>query len=304
MSNSRDPGLGSQYTKPISRFVNANGDYNIIHKGAIGNFRDVYKSLIEVSRTHFFLLSFGTYFILNFIFAGIYMFIGMEELTGTENHTSDLLNAFLFSVQTFTTVGYGFISPVGVWAGLVSTVEAFIGLGYFALITGLIYGRFSRPSSKIVFSKNAILTPFEDGNAIMFKMVNRRKSILMKARAECTLSIDKGLGNKAFNKEYHKVKLQMNSIQFFALTWTIVHKIDDTSPFAGMSVEDLKKRNAELIVLVEAFDETFNQNIVERSSYAGDQWLGNVKFDRNFKMNPKGHLELYINEIDQLIPLD
>lgn len=303
MSKSKDPGLGSAYRDTVPRIINEDGSYNIKRTGGMHSFRDLYKYLIEIRWSTFFLLTISTYLLINVIFAGFYMFGGVEDISGINPDSNQFLNAFFFSVQTFTTVGYGFLAPTGEIAGFISTFEAFLGLLYFALITGLLYGRFSKPSSKIAFARNAILTDFEDGKAIMFKMVNQRNSVLLKASVKCTLAIDSSDPAKALNKEYHQIDLEVDYIQFFPLTWTLVHRINDDSPFHTLSIDQIRARHAELIVMVEALDETFSQNVIEKRSFAGDQWIADVKFKRNFSVNAKGEIELKVDEIDEVEPI-
>ncbi|MFT5778482.1 MAG: inward rectifier potassium channel [Crocinitomicaceae bacterium] len=302
-NTTKDPGLGSKFGGQVERLMNEDGTYNIKHKGGLRSVRDVYKFLIDLSWTKFFLFSIIVYLISNVLFACFYMVGGIEDISGINRDSNSFLNAFFFSVQTFTTVGYGHLSPVGAIAGIISTFEAFFGLMYFALLTGLLYGRFSKPSSKIAFAHNALLTDLDGQPAIMFKLVNQRKSVLLNAKIKSILSMNKVAQDGGIMKEYHRLKLDVDSIHFFPMTWTLVHRITDDSPFKGMTIPDLKKRCAEMIVLFEAFDETFSQNIIEKRSFAGDQWLGGVKFERNFTINDMGHVELNINEINNVVPL-
>ena len=303
MSRAKDPGLGSSFSGTVHRMINEDGSFNIKRTGGMHHFRDLYKFLLEIRWLSFFLLTITTYLIINVVFATIYLIGGIEGISGIQADSNHFLSAFFFSVQTFTTVGYGFLAPVGKFAGLVSTFEAFLGLLYFALITGLLYGRFSKPSSKIAFARNAILADFEDGKAVMFKIVNQRNSVLLKASVKCTLAIESKDPTKPLNKEYHQIDLELDFIQFFPLTWTLVHKISENSPLHNLTIEEIKSRHAELIVMVEAFDETFSQNVIEKRSFAGDQWIENVRFKRNFYANAKGEIELRVNEIDEVEPV-
>jgi inward rectifier potassium channel len=300
MMKTKDPGLGSNFESKVGRMINEDGTYNIRRVGGLTGVRDIYKFLIELSWLRFIVLAFGTYVLINLLFALIYVLVGIEQLKGTDPAHSDILNAFFFSVQTLTTIGYGHIAPSGLTANLVAVVESFVGLLSFALITGLLYGRFSRPSSKILFTRHILLTPHGDGKALMFKIVNQRNSTLLNASAKVLLTMDKGPESKDTMKEYFRLPLQIDNIHFFPLTWTILHEINEDSPLYGLSLEDLKNRNCEVIALIEAFDETHHQSIYERRSYAGDQWLENRKFARNFGSNAKGELELRIHELDNL----
>lgn len=300
MAVQNDPGLGSKFSKKVARLINEDGSYNIHRIGGITNFKDVYKWLLEVNWPVFFAILFGVFCLLNLFFACVYLLIGIEDMSGFSEHNHPFFDAFFFSVQTFTTVGYGAISPNSIAANLVSTVEAFSGLLSFSIATGLLYGRFSKPSSKIRFSKNIIVTPFEGENAIMFKMVNERNTILLNTKVKATLTLDSINKDKAFNKEYYNLQLETDFVNFFPLTWTLVHKINSKSPLHGVSFEELKQRNAEVILLVESFEETFGQIVYSKHSYAGNQWLENVKFERNFIPNDKGEIQLFVDQIDQI----
>lgn len=304
MANVKDPGLGSKYDKRVDRFINEDGSYNIIRHGGLKGIQDFYKYLIEISWWKFFGLAFCSYLVINLIFALLYLAIGIEQISGINDDYAEILNAFFFSSQTFTSLGYGSLAPSGMMAGIISSIESFIGLISIALITGLLYGRFSRPSSKIIFSNNIIIRPFDDGTALMFKMVNQRNSILLNTHIKTILILDKGIGQDAFNKEYHNLTLQLDTVNFFPLTWTLVHKINEESPLFGLSIEEIKMRNAELIALVEAFDETHSQSVVEKHSFGKDEWIENMQFDKNYRTNDKGQIELHINELNNLSPLD
>lgn len=305
MAKNSDPGLGTNYSTEIKRFVNPDGSYNIRRKGALTGVRDFYKFLIESSWGYFLLYALLYYIVINCIFAGLFLAVGLEGLSISTTDIPDFLDAFFFSIQTFTSVGYGSVSPMSLSTNIVAAVESFVGLMSIALITGLLYGRFSRPRAKISFSKNILITDYKDGEAMMFKIVNKRDSTLLNAEVKVIFFIDKG-GEDAnqFNKDFYRLELELEQIHFFPLSWTIVHAITETSPFHGLTVADLKKRNAEILVLVEAFDETHSQSVKEKKGYGGDEWLEGHKFDRNFRAGEDGTLELHINELDNVIPLE
>jgi inward rectifier potassium channel len=304
MAKTRDPGLGTKFSEPVKRLLNPDGSYNITRKGGIRGFRDFYKYLLDKSWRDFIALLVITYISINLIFALVYLMIGVDQLSSVNSSYHSFWTAFFFSSQTLTTLGFGYIAPVGFLANIAATIEAFIGLTLAAFSTGLVYGRFSKPILKLAFSENAIITPFQDGHALMIKLVNQRDNVLLKSKINCTLTLDKGIGIDSYNKEFHQLKLELDNILFFPLTWTIVHKIDEKSPLWGISFDELMKRNVELIVLFETYDETFGQNVFQKHSYAGNQWRENVKFDSNFKPNSKGHLELDVHRINTLIELD
>lgn len=303
MAKKSDPGLGSIYSGEIKRLINPDGSYNMKRHGSLRGVKDLYKYLIEVSWWLFILFALLSYLFVNCFFALLYMLVGTDGISGLNPDLPDFLNAFFFSVQTFTSVGYGTMSPISLGTNIIETFESFFGLMSIALITGLLYGRFSRPKSKLAFSKNILTTPYEEGMAVMFKMVNKRNSILLNAHVKTILIMDKGGDENRFNKTYAPLELEVDQVNFFPLTWTLVHAIREDSPFRGLTMKDLQQRNAEVLVLVEAFDETHSQSITEKKGYGGDQWLEGYKFDRNFGIGNDGELELFIDELDNLIPL-
>lgn len=280
--------------------MNPDGSYNIVRKGGLSGVNDFYKYLIEIHWFYFSLILVGGFILINLFFTAIYLWIGIEHIKGVIPELGDFQNAFFFSSQTFTTVGYGALSPKGAAANYIAVFEAFIGLSSFAIATGLLWGRFSKPASKIAFSKNIIITPFDGATAVMFKMVNQRNNVLLNTHVRCIFTIDIGSGASSFNKNYSDLKLETDKVNFFPLTWTLVHKIDADSPLFGLSVNELEKRNAEVIILVETFDETYSQIILQKHSYATNQWLENVKFERNFEANEKGQVELKIKDLDRI----
>lgn len=299
MKNTKDPGLGSKFIKPVKRMVNEDGSYNIIRKGGVSGVKDFYKFLIDIHWFWFSLILIGSFILLNLIFTTCYLLIGIETIAGYYPELSAFENAFFFSAQTFTTVGYGALHPKGLVTNYTAMAESFLGLLSFAIATGLLWGRFSKPSLKIAFSKNIIITPYEDSKAVMFKMVNQRKNVLLNTTIKCIFIIDKGSGQTAFNKDYSELKLESDQVNFFPLTWTLVHKITEDSPLYNINFNELVKRNGEVIILVETFDETFSQTILQKHSYACEQWLENVKFERNFEANEQGHIELNVQDINR-----
>lgn len=301
MKAAKDPGLGSKYQKPLKRLLNQDGSYNIKRIGGISKFRDFYKHLLECSWTKFLLYITSFYLILNFIFTFLFIAVGIEELQGINQQQNEFFAVFFFSVQTLTTVGYGSMSPIGFGANVIAMIEAFVGVLNFAIATGLLYGRFSKAETKIAFSKNIIITPFQEGNALMFKMVNERNNVLLNTSVNAMLIIDKGGAEDQFNKQYFDLELESNEVNFFPLTWTIVHKISENSPLYNLTLSELLDRNAEVVILVKTFDETYSQSLLRKHSYAQEQWLENVKFVTNFKTNDRGQVELYVNEIDKVV---
>ena len=163
MEKSEDLGLGFKYEGNEKRNVNKDGTFNVEKIGSVGGVRDLYQHLITISWGKFLLVLLLTYTVLNALFALIYFSIGPESLKGI--NISDgfrgFMSCFYFSAQTFTTVGYGVISPQGLLTNFVASFEAMLGLLSFALATGLLFGRFSKPNAKFAFSDNILLSPYK-----------------------------------------------------------------------------------------------------------------------------------------------
>lgn len=304
MSLKNDEGFGSSKNIKLVRFFNPDGTYNIHRKGSLSGFRDVYKYLISINWLIFFGIIILSFCIINLVFALLYLSIGITTIHGITTNINDFWNAYFFSVETFTTIGYGSMYPTTFSSHFIVVVESFVSIISIAFITGLLYGRFSKPSSKILFSDNIILTKHGENKAIMFKLVNARTSVLLNAKIKVMLMLDKP-ADSTLNaiKENYSLSLELDAITFFPLTWTIVHSIDEKSPFWNLEFSDIIGRNAEIIALVEAFDETHSQTIFKIKSYAAEQWLNNKKFAKNFEASNNGTIVLDINSINESVEL-
>ncbi|TSJ48051.1 ion channel [Fluviicola chungangensis] len=298
---SQDPGLGTAYQKSVKRILNEDGSYNIKRVGTIRMLKDFYKFLVDLNAWKFGFFLVGSFLAANLFFAAIYCWIGTEHLHGINPNQNEFVAAFYFSAQTFTTVGYGAIAPVGNLTSFVAAMEAFVGLIAFAIATGLIYGRFSRPSTKIAFSHNVIITPHKDNMALMFKIVNQRNSVLLNTKVHVNLSlVDEDSESNMMKRQYYSLPLEVDFVRYFPLTWTLVHSINDDSPLYDLTLSEIRGKLAELFIIIEAFDETYSQTVIRKHSYAEHQWATGVKFKKNFSADESGTIVLNINEISDL----
>ena len=168
------------------------------------------------------------------------MLLGREGLSGaTADHVGGVFwRAFFFSVQTFATIGYGTIVAAGIAGNLLVTVEALIGLLAQALITGLLFARFARPTMALQFSTMAVIAPFNDGTALMFRVANRRRNELIELDAKVTLTM-RNAGVDAGERRYYPLALDRRSVSFLPATWTLVHPITPGSPLSGMTASEV-----------------------------------------------------------------
>ncbi|HLK22819.1 MAG TPA: ion channel [Bryobacteraceae bacterium] len=294
-----DPGLTTQFGGALRRAINPDGTFNVRRKGT--HLRDVnlYLALIDTTWPRFLAVVATGFLCINMVFAGIYMMLGIEHLQGLEPEMAPFVNAFFFSIHTLTTVGYGNIFPRGVATNLVAALEAATGLMVFAIATGLLYGRFSRPSARILFSNHLLIAPYQDGSSLQFRITNARSNVLMDLEARVLLmTVDMASGQ--LKRDFIDLPLERRHIYFFPLTWTIVHPIDERSPFYGKTAEDLEKASTEILVLIKGFDDTFSQTVHAQYSYTYDQFVWGAKFQPAFSVDPAGDLILDVNRIDEL----
>ncbi len=275
--NTENSGFGNRAS---GRFINKDGLPNVRRRGVnVLNRLSWYHTMLNLSSFRFITYLVLMYIVINLVFACIYYLIGVEHLTGIDksNPLDEFIDVFFFSSQTFTTVGYGRIAPVGFMASLVATFEAFLGLLTFAIATGLFYGRFSRPRAYLRFSDIAVIAPFQDVTALMFRLAPYKNNAL--TDADVTLSTAIEINEEGVVKSnFYRLETQLSKINTLALNWTIVHKIDENSPFFGFSVDDFKNTNIEIIVHVRAFDEVFSNTVVQRSSYVSREIIYGAKF--------------------------
>jgi inward rectifier potassium channel len=292
-------GLSTRVQSRNQRAIREDGSFNIEHRGLpLIRLSDVYQELIRMSWIRFNALVLSVYAVINTLFAVIYYALGTEHLTNIEGTTAweKFLDTFFFSAQSLTTVGYGRVAPVGISTSSVAAFESLVGLMGFALATGLIYGRFSRPSAKIVNSKNMIMAPYKDGTGLMFRIANGRKTQLVETEVQVTLSkivIEDGKEIRRF----FPINLERDKIAMFPMAWTVVHPINEDSPVYGKTQHDFEKEDIELLVYIKAFDETFSDVVHHRVSYKAQDLIWGAKFVINYEQLPDGGTIHYLNKV-------
>lgn len=238
---------------------------------------------------------------LNSFFAVIYLFIGVEHI-GVKHRTLllDFFNAFFFSVQTITSVGYGLFSPTKLLAGFISSVEAFVGLVSFAFVTGLLYGRFSKPKANIRFSNNILYCDYNKGKALMFRLMNRRKSMVVLPKINVSISISKPNSSGGYQNDFFSLEMEREQITYLPTSWTLVHPIIDSSPLKEYSISELSTLNAEVLILLSYHDDSFNDILHQAHSYTFNNLKINYKFKKAFEFNKEGKVVLDHAMIDQI----
>jgi inward rectifier potassium channel len=294
-----DLGWSSTVEEAEGRVLNKNGKFNLIRKGEQYN---IYHLMISMTWPQFILLIFTAFTLVNGTFALLYYIVGSENLAGfvSKGFILDFINLFHFSVQTMTTVGYGAMYPAGIIISVLASVEALVGLMSFALISGLMYGRFSNPKAEIKYAKKMLLTKVKGLPTLQARIANKVSHDLFDIRARILMLHDEAKSDGTKIKHYRTLKLQIDNISFLPMNWTITHFIDEESPLHGMTKEDFKIQGIEFLVLITAFDDSFSQLVHSRSSYTVDELLFNEQWAKTYYLNEAGQRVFDLDRLDIL----
>ena len=288
----RDLGLGGRVVdQQRARILNRDGTFNVERAGLPGwGTQDIYHQLLTIPWSRFHLLVVAVYVATNLLFALGYFLCGPSALLGSDAREglARFGDCFFFSVQTLGTIGYGRISPQGLPANVLVSMEALTGLMGFAFATGLLFARFSRPSARILFSEHALIAPYREGRALMFRVMNARvASEMTEIQATVTLSVLQDRDGKR-TRRFFSLPLERDTVMFMPTQWVVVHPIDKASPFHNLTATDLHRQEAEVMILMAGIDETFTQAVHTRSSYRHDEIIWDARFADMNMTNPSG----------------
>jgi inward rectifier potassium channel len=303
----KDLGFGQRVAQESrQRLLNQDGSFNVVRKG-VPFYRSlsIYHSMLTMSWTRFYTLAVVAYLVTNLLFASGYLLCGPNALRGATAVTpfDRYIEAFFFSVQTLSTIGYGGLTPHGLATNVLVTVEVFGGWVALALAAGLLFARFSRPTAKIIFSQRAVIAPYQGRRAFEFRIANERRNQLTNVAAEVVLSRLEGEAGKR-KRAFHPLKLERDKVMFFPLHWVVVHPMDESSPLHGVTREDLRQSDAEFLILLTAMDETFSQIVHARSSYKQDEVVWGAQFSNIFREapSPGGSLSIDLRALHDVQP--
>jgi inward rectifier potassium channel len=301
----KDLGLGSVVGGANEkRLLNRDGSFNPRREGLpFLSSLSVYHFLLTISWPRFFAIVTGGYLAANTLFALAYLSCGVDALSGTlptHGPAAPFWRAFFFSVETLATIGYGNIAPSSMPAHLVMTSESLMGLFVFALGTGIMFARFSRPTAAIVFSSKAVVAPYRGHTAFMFRVTNGRSNQLVELEAKILYSRIEGS-----LRRYDEVRLERSRVTFFPLSWTVVHPIDEKSPMQGVTHEQLVEMDAEFLILLTGTDETFSQVVHARSSYKPEEIVYGHKFVNIYNpIDEQGVSSIDVRKLSETEPAD
>jgi len=301
--NEPDLGLSGRIAQSRQkRILRPDGSFDVVRLNhGFWQSINVYQHMVTVSWPRFFLYVFIFYVIANAIFASLYIAAGPGAIQGGEPG-SPWHNAVFFSVQTIATIGYGQMTPQGTIANSLVAIEALSGLMGFALITGILFARFSRPSAHIVRSNIALIAPYRDITAFMFRIANGRQSQLLDIKATVTYSwMDLSESARPIRR-FRQLPLERDSVVLLPTQWVIVHPIDAKSPFFARNQKEILAADPEIFVALSAMDETFSQTVHARFSYAHTDIVHGAKFTDLFGATPDGIVTIDLAKISGYAP--
>jgi inward rectifier potassium channel len=283
----------------LLRAINKDGSFNVYRKGFRSAAGSLYIGLVRMSWPRFFGLIVLSYLLVNCIFATIYTELGENSLHASERDAGlvTFARAFFFSAQTLTTVGYGELYPFGLAANMVASLEVAMGLAGFALATSLMFARFSRPTAKLVFSNEMVVAPYREITSLQFRVANQRSNVIVDIQADVMLMTVERDDTGQLKRNFVELPLERKRINFLALTWTVVHPVEEGSPLFGKTREDLERLQAEVLILIRGFDDAFSQTVHTRYSYRWNEVQWSAKFLPAFDVSPAGHLVLDVGKI-------
>jgi inward rectifier potassium channel len=205
-------------------------------------------------------------------------------------------------VQTLATIGYGRLVPVTHVANVLVGIEALVGLLGFAIISGLLFARFTRPTAKITFSDNALIAPYEGGWALMFRLVNLRNHDLTDVRAVLSYARWEEIDGER-SREFDQLALERDSIIFMPLHWVIVHPITDKSPMRRLTEASFAASEPEFVCLITADDETFAQTVHSRTSYDAEDVVWGARF-RDMYVADSDHVAIDMSRLHDYTRVD
>jgi inward rectifier potassium channel len=298
-----DLGFGAVVARESrQRFLNRDGTFNVRREGLrFWESLSAYHYLLTISWPKFFGLIVAAFLAINAFFGGMYMLAGDGALAGTHAGTIPVrfLEEFFFSVHTLATIGYGSISPATLAANIIVTVETLVGLVSVAVMAGISFARFSRPVANILFSRNAVIAPYRGGRAFMFRLVNRRSNQLVDLEIKVMLSRRKR--DAVNDREFILLTLERDRVSFFPLAWTVVHPVDAASPLQRWTAEDVMECDAEFLILLNGFDETFSQTVHTRSSYKAEEIVWGARFASMFQpKDERGTISVDIRKLHDI----
>ncbi len=284
------------------RMINRDGGFNIVRKGVSNHhWSDLYHLLLTLSWPKFLLLISLGYLIANALFALAYLASG----DGIENaRPGNFLDAFFFSVQTMASIGYGAMYPKTAFANFLVTIESLLGLMGIAVGTGLMFARFSLPKARVMFTRVAVVAPYNGIPTLMFRVANERQNWILEAQIRLTLVRSEITPEGHVMRRFYDMQLLRSQSPLFTLTWTVMHPIDESSPLYGVTPDKMLEDETELVITLTGIDETVSQSIHARHSFVTEEILWNMRFVDILSKTRDGRRSIDYSCFHDVMPLE
>ncbi len=245
---------------------------------------DFYHWVLKLSWPRFFAVVTAAFLALNAVFAALYMVV-----PGSVDGASSPLDLFFFSIETLGTIGFGEMHPLTTYAHVIVSIEALLGLFTTALVTGLTFARFARPSARVLFSEKCVIANRNGVPHLMFRLANWRQNQVVEAQVRVIVLLTEVTTEGETLRRPTAVKLSRETNPMFALTWLVMHPIDESSPFHGPgALERLRETHADIFVSMNGLDETIMSTIHARWRYTVDDIVPNARFVDVVRTLPDG----------------
>ena len=260
-------------------------------------FRDVYHVLLTMPTVAFVGVLAAAFLTVNGLFALLYM---TDEGGIANARPGSFEDAFFFSVQTWSSLGYGVLAPKSTTINLLTTFEAFLSLFNLAIATGLLFARISRPTARIMFSNRAVVTSFDGVPTLMFRAANQRRNLVIEADVTVTMIHDVTTREGGMLRRFDDLVVLRARSPLFFLTWQVMHPIDENSPLYGETTRSLIAKHAEILVVMKGIDETFVSTIHARTSYTPDEIVWQAKLADIFTVDEGGVRAIDFRQFHQI----
>lgn len=286
---------------PPIRLVSRNSRVNVIRRG-VSHFcgSDLYHFLVTLSWPAFFAIITLSYVAVNTLFALAYM-AGGDCIENAQ--PGSFRDTFVFSVQTMATIGYGSMYPRTNYAHGLVAFEALVGLLGFAMATGIMFARFSLPTARVLFSRVAVIAPYDGVPTLMFRTANQRNNFILEAQVRVTLVRNEVTKEGHFMRRFYDLQLVRHATPVFALSWTIMHQIDETSPLYNATAESLAEAETELVITLTGIDESVSQTLHTRYAFASSEILWNMRFVDILSRMPDGRRLVDYTYFHDVVPV-
>jgi inward rectifier potassium channel len=267
-----------------------------IHGAPVGIFEDLYHFLVTTSWPALIGIIAAAFTLANLLFAtGYYFDQGIENA-----HSGSFADMFFFSVQTMATIGYGKMEPVTLFSNILVSIEALTGLLALALMTGLVFSKFSRPTARVRFTRYVVVGPRDGVNSLMIRAANQRANRIVEAEIHVVFARQEVTAEGDSIRRLYDLPMTRSRSAMFALSWTAVHRILEGTPLFGQTRESLANCAAEIIVSIIGLDETFSQTVHARHTYELDEIVWGARFADVLVLHPDGSRSVDYTRFDDV----